>query len=209
MGGIDKVFTPLSSMPVLAYSLRAFSQVDAIRELVVVVGPGEVKRARSLVDELTLTIPCICVAGGERRQDSVLAGLSALADCTWVAIHDAARPLVTPALIAAGLEAALKTGAAIPGIPVTDTIKFIDASARVTGTPDRSSLRAVQTPQVFRLAMLLDAYAANKETVTDDAALIEQAGGEVIVYPGDPDNIKVTYKRDLALAEQLLRERLS
>lgn len=146
------------------------------------------------------------VAGGSRRRDSVRAGLDALpADTTHVLIHDAARPLAGADLVRR-VVARLGAGdcdGVIPGIPVRDTLKRVQGE-RVIDTADRSVLVAAQTPQGFDLAVVLAAHDAGDEDATDDAALVEANGGAVVVVPGDPRNLKITYPEDLAVAEALL-----
>jgi 2-C-methyl-D-erythritol 4-phosphate cytidylyltransferase len=144
------------------------------------------------------------VPGGRRRQDSVREGLKA-GGCDWVVVHDGARPLVTPQLIEAGLAAAQETGAAVCALPAQDTVKRVDEEGRVVRTLDRRRLWLVQTPQVFRYDMLLDAHERSRQPATDDAALVERLGQEVRVFPGSPRNLKVTTPDDLALAEALLK----
>ena len=144
----------------------------------------------------------VCL-GGDRRQDSVAAGLSRLDQCHWVVIHDGARPLVTVDLIERGLEAARETGAAIAAVPVTDTIKVASEEGFIQGTPPRQSLWAAQTPQVFRFDIITEAYRQAKYEVTDDARLVEQLGHKVKLYMGSYDNIKVTTPDNLAIAEVL------
>ena len=141
----------------------------------------------------------LVVAGGATRSASVRCGLDALPeDCDIVIVHDAARPLASPELFVAVLEAvAAGADAAIPGVAVTDTIKRV-ADGQVVGTIDRDDLVAVQTPQAFRLGALRAAHAGGPEA-TDDAALVELAGGHVVVVPGDPANLKITTKEDLAV----------
>ena len=145
------------------------------------------------------------VAGGATRSASVRNGLAAVpADATIICVHDAARPFATAELYSAVI-AAVQAGAdcAIPGIAVTDTIKIVDGDGVVQATPDRSSLRAVQTPQAFRAEALRAAHADGAES-TDDAALVEGAGGRVVVIAGSEDNRKITYPADLAWAEARL-----
>jgi 2-C-methyl-D-erythritol 4-phosphate cytidylyltransferase len=145
--------------------------------------------------------------GGRRRQDSVVAGISRLTDCEWVVVHDGARPLVSEELISRGLSAAQATGAAAAAVPVTDTIKIAGDDMLVRETPPRRGLWAVQTPQVFRLDTITNAYRDRGDgEVTDDAAAVEQSGHRVKLYMGAYDNIKITTPSDLALAEVLLKE---
>ena len=146
------------------------------------------------------------VAGGERRQDSVRAGLDDLGETDWTIVHDGARPCVTPDIFETGLAEARKTGAAIAGVPVKDTIKAVDGDANVTGTPDRKTLWAVHTPQVFSTELLRRAHDDVKDDVTDDASMVEQIGGAVRVFIDSHANIKVTTPEDLAIAEALMAE---
>ncbi|HUF84316.1 MAG TPA: 2-C-methyl-D-erythritol 4-phosphate cytidylyltransferase [Acidimicrobiia bacterium] len=147
----------------------------------------------------------VAVAGGERRSDSVRAGLAAVGeDAGIVVVHDAARPLASKSLFDAVIGA-VRAGAdaAVPGLPVPDTLKRVDGT-RVVETVTRQGLFAVQTPQAFRAAALRRAHAGEPDA-TDDAALVEAAGGTVVVVPGDPRNLKVTAPGDLAMAEALSR----
>lgn len=145
------------------------------------------------------------VAGGERRRDSVARGLAAIEEeLAVVLVHDAARPLVSGALIRRVLQAAASSGAAVPALPVTDTIKRVEGD-RVVETPARAGLVAVQTPQGFRLPLLRRALAASPADATDEAALVEALGEPVRTVPGDPKNLKITTPLDLLLAECLLR----
>ncbi|MEJ1938902.1 2-C-methyl-D-erythritol 4-phosphate cytidylyltransferase, partial [Nostoc sp. NIES-2111] len=147
--------------------------------------------------------------GGTTRQSSVLAGLEALAAEARapdiVLVHDAARPVASPALIGRAIEAALRHGAAIPGIAVVDTVKRIDEDGRIVDTPPRSALRAVQTPQAFRFPVLLDAHRrareAGVEGLTDDGAVLEWAGHPVHVFEGEAANVKLTTAEDFVAAE--------
>lgn len=206
MRGVDKVFAPLAGRPLILHSLLAFDECPAIDRIVLVLARDAVERGRALVAESGLRKVAAVVAGGDRRQDSVRAGLTALGDCEVVAVHDAARPLVTPDLIAAGLEAVRRTGAAVCAVPSRDTVKQADGR-KVQKTLDRGTLWLAQTPQVFRLGLLLWAHEQVTDDVTDDAAMVERVGGEVTVFDGSPLNLKVTVPDDLLLAEALLRLR--
>lgn len=144
------------------------------------------------------------VAGGARRRDSVARGLEALDPATTlVLVHDAARPLVTRELALRVLEAAARAGAAIPAVPVADTLKRVE-QGKVLGTVDRATLAAAQTPQAFAVALLRRALAATPRDATDDAALVEALGEPVLAVEGDPRNMKITTTGDLALAEAIL-----
>ena len=203
MGGADKMFALLGGEPVLVRVVDVFQSCDLIDQIVVVVSKQTLKQWRPLVIEQGwFKVVDIC-PGGERRQDSVAAGLSRLRDCHWVVIHDGARPLVTEDLIRRGLAEAEETGAAVAAVPVTDTIKVAGDDRLVRSTPLRDNLWAVQTPQVFRLDIITKAYRRVKAEVTDDASLVEESGYKVKLYMGSYDNIKVTTPADLALAEVL------
>lgn len=197
-GSVPKQFLPLGDRRVLDWSVAGAH--EATDGVVLVVGADhDLAAAVPLADTV--------VAGGAERSDSVRAGLAALpADCDVVVVHDGARPLASPALYAAVIEA-VRGGAdgAIPGLPVTDTIKEVRDGA-VVGTPDRANLVAVQTPQAFRTDQLRRAHAGGG-SATDDAALVERAGGRVVVVPGEADNLKITQPADLAAAEAALARR--
>jgi 2-C-methyl-D-erythritol 4-phosphate cytidylyltransferase len=202
MGGIDKVWADLHGAPVLAYSLRVLAAVPGVTRLVVV-APEERHPAIEAMCA-GLAVPVATVAGGTRRQDSVAAGLGAAPDAAWYLVHDGARPLITVALVQRVLAAAARTGAAIPAVPVTDTIKVEGADGLVERTLDRGPLRAVQTPQAFEGALLRRAHAEVEEDVTDDAAMVERLGIRVALAEGDPTNLKVTTPPDLLVARALL-----
>ena len=201
--GEDKLFALLGGRPLLARVIDACEKCSLVSQIVVVVNEKNVERCRQLVaGEGWSKVTDVC-AGGERRQDSVAAGLKRLNKCDWVVIHDGARPLLTVDLIERGLEAAKETGAAVAAIPVKDTIKVTGDDGIVHQTPPRRNLRAVQTPQVFRVGIITEAYSRANDEVTDDASLVERLGYKVKLYMGSYDNIKVTTPDDLALAEIL------
>ncbi len=203
MGGVNKVLALLGGKPVLARVIDIFQRCNPIDQIVVVLSGPNLERCRQLVTEQgCLKVTDVC-AGGRRRQDSVVAGLSRLSHCHWVVIHDGARPLLTEDLIRRGLTEAKETGAAAAAVPVTDTIKVAGDDRLVQQTPPRHNLWAVQTPQVFRFDIIAEAYRQAKQEVTDDATLVEQLGYRVKLYMGSYDNIKITTADDLILAEVL------
>ncbi len=173
----------------------------AVDEVVVVVGADQLERAATLVGP-----GATVVQGGAERTDSVRAGLAAVDAADWILVHDAARPLTPPDMIAR-IVAELRTGrgAVIPAVAVADTIKSIDIHGDVIGTPDRAGLRAVQTPQGFAADVLRRAYAAAGDIATDDAALVEQIGESVHVVEGDRLAFKITTTLDMTLAEAILK----
>jgi len=207
MGGVDKVFALLGGKPIIARVIDTFEKCNAIDQIVAVVSKGNLERCQQLATEQGWSKVTDVCPGGERRQDSVAAGLKQLTQCEWAVIHDGARPLLTEDLIDRGLEASRGTGAAIAAVPVTDTIKLAGDNMTVLGTPPRHNLWAVQTPQVFRLDIILKAYQQTKTEVTDDATLVEKLGYKVKLYMGTYDNIKITTPDDLVLAEVLWQKR--
>lgn len=205
MGSEDKLWSDLGGVPVIGRTLRAFSEVQAIDTLVIV-GPAERHAALSELVPSRPGLTVRCVEGGSRRQDSVAAGVAAI-EADWYLVHDGARPLATPALIEAVLEAAQTSGVAIPGVPVVDTLKQLDAERRIVGTVDRASVAAAQTPQGFAGDLLREAHQTVTADATDDASMVEALGRPVVVIEGDPANIKVTRPLDLVIARELLRAR--
>lgn len=206
MDGMDKIFALLGGEPLLMRATQAFQECPAVSQIVVAVSGEKQEKCQHLTaGEEWSKVSDICL-GGKRRQDSVAAGLKLLDKCDWVIIHDGARPFVTVELINRGLEAAEETGAAIAAIPVTDTIKLAGDDKIVMGTPPRHNLWAVQTPQIFRLDIITEAYRQAESDVTDDASLVENLGYKVKIYTGSYDNIKVTTPDDLALAEILWKK---
>ena len=206
----DKVLLPLAGQPMLAWSLAAIAATPQIGTVVVVAGEHTIASVEALIEERAFQKVVAVVPGGERRQDSVAAGLAALPDQTEVVlIHDGARPLADADLFRRCAEAAAATGAVIAAMPVADTLKRVAGADRViAGTVDRSGLWAAQTPQAFRLDVLRRAFASNAGAdVTDEALLCEAAGIPVQVVPSSSANLKVTHPEDVAVAEALLRAR--
>lgn len=201
----------------LVHAVRALATARSV-DLVVVAAPedgvGDVVALlaeHNLLDASPGVAPSMVVSGGETRQDSVARALVSLpAEVDVVLVHDAARPLVPSTLIDA-VSAAVRAGAdaVVPGIPVADTIKAVDADGGVVATLDRGALRAIQTPQGFRRTVLTSAHAASDPDApaTDDAGLVEALGVEVLVVPGDEEAFKVTRPIDLVLAEAVLARR--
>ena len=207
MGEVDKILALLGGKPVIVRVIDTFQRCALIDRIVVVLRSENIKACQALIFGQEWPKVAEVCPGGERRQDSVAAGLAHIRQCDWVVIHDGARPLVTEDLISRGLEAARETGAAVAAVPVTDTIKIADKNMMVRRTPPRQSLWAVQTPQVFRFDIIKEAYQNIRDDVTDDASLVEKLGYKVKLYLGSYDNIKITNPDDLALAEALLEKR--
>jgi 2-C-methyl-D-erythritol 4-phosphate cytidylyltransferase len=202
----DKLFAALAGRPLIAHTLMAFEVCRAVDAVVLVLAAESLERGRSLVAAAGFDKVAAICPGGPRRQDSVRLGLETLDQCRWVVVHDGARPLVTTALIEAGLAAATETGAAVAAVPVADTLKETADAGLITRTLDRRNLWAAQTPQVFDYELLREAHRLAKGDATDDAALVEALGRRVKIFPGSPRNLKVTTAADLALAQALLAE---
>jgi len=209
----NKAFVPLRGEPMLALSLRALLDSGAFSGVTVVAAPGECPRAEALIAGCSRAdVRILAVEGGADRQASVWNGLCTLPpEAEVVAVHDAARPLVTTAIIEACLASAREFGSGVAAVPLKDTVKQVDAGGAVLRTPPRAGLRAVQTPQAFRVRLLREAHEAALRTglrATDDAALVEAlCGAPVRLVEGDSENIKVTTPEDVDVAEALLTRR--
>jgi 2-C-methyl-D-erythritol 4-phosphate cytidylyltransferase len=210
MQGLDKLWTMIGGRLVLARTLDVFHSSPHIRTIVLVTNQERLADVTQLCQRETWIKVGAIVVGGARRQDSVCAGLDALAKCDpacqWVMIHDAARPFVTHAMLASGLEMAQKHQAAIAAVPVKDTIKQVQ-DGLISATPDRSQLWAVQTPQIFAFSLIHQAHHSPlaQEDMTDDATLLERLGHPVAIFPGAYTNIKITTPEDLLFAEALIK----
>ena len=207
MGEVDKIFAAVAGKPVLWHVLQIFQGCGMVDQAVVVLNEASVGRGLRLVEEGSFSKVVAVCAGGQRRQDSVAEGLKRLDGCSWVVIHDGARPCLTVELVERGLEEARQTGAAIAAVPLKETVKVVDSEGVIASTPRRENLWAAQTPQIFRFDLIAEAHRMVNGEVTDDASLVEALGHKVKVYMGSYDNIKVTTPEDLALAETILRMR--
>ena len=209
--GVDKQFVILAGKPVLWHTINVFKQLPQIHQILVTVSPGNAERVAALLQQTLADIPWQIVPGGAERQDSVRNALQLVSPSVeLVLVHDGARPFVEPECVLKSMQAAAETGAAVVAVPVKDTIKLADAAGGVKQTLDRSSLWQVQTPQTFRRELLLKAHeqaAAAGVVATDDAALVEWAGGSVSLVRGTYYNFKVTTPEDLVLAEAVAGER--
>lgn len=206
-GGTAKQFLPLRGEPVLVHTVRLFSQSPLVDEIVI--AAGDLEQTQELVGHLPKVTRI--VAGGAERQDSVWAALQAVhSRPRIVAVHDAARPLLPNEVLEGVLQAAAEYTAQVVAVPVTDTIKQVSAEGWVTATPNRATLWAVQTPQVFWVETLLQAFQRAREDGflgTDDAALVERIGVPVRIYPGSRENLKLTTPEDFRAAEAILEGR--
>lgn len=213
MGGlVPKSFLLLAGRSLVLRALDRFFSARSIGKVILVVAGKELQRSQALLQsDLHLSHrPWTLQAGGATRQQSVRRGLEKLdSDCEIVVIHDAARPLVSAALIERCVDEASRAGAVVAGVPVKDTIKVVSDQHWVQTTPVRNSLWEIQTPQAFRKELIVQAHdRAFRQAIdaTDDSTLVEQMGKPVLVVPGETTNIKITTPEDILLAEALLRE---
>lgn len=211
MEGQDKMFARLGGAPVLMRTLRAIDRAALVSEIVIAAQEDMLEEVAGLCARSGLRKRVKVVKGGASRTESVLsAALECDPKAELLAIHDGARPLVRPDMIDELIRLGWKTQAVAPAIPVTDTVKVADSSGLVLSTPDRSTLYAVQTPQVFQADILkaaLQSALASGQTLTDDCAAVERLGKKVWLAAGDEGNIKITTPTDLAVAEAVLRQR--
>lgn len=210
--GISKQFIPLLGIPAVIRTLRAFDGASTVGRVAVICREEDLEEMRDRIGRYHIRKVTALIPGGASRQESVFAGLGALPPDTagYLAVHDGARPLVTPEEIDRCVRDAFRTGASALGTPLKDTVKRIDSAQRVLSTPAREGLWAVQTPQVFRMDLYRRAAerarAAGKD-YTDDCQLVEQIGVKVHLCRGSYENIKLTTAEDLAIAEAILKKR--
>ena len=207
--GFDKLFAPLGGKPLVAHTIDAFERTNCVDEIVLVGRSDSLGELRKLLGPKTKVRHVI--AGGTERHDSVRIGLDHIdVGAEFVAVHDAARPLITPDKIARVFEVCREHGAAALAEPVTDTLKRADVDLVVTESVDRDQLFAMQTPQIFARKLLLEAYeavAAKRISVTDEVSAVEHLGRKVVLVPNHDFNFKITYPRDFPLAEFVFTHR--
>ncbi len=207
--GFDKLFADLAGKPVVAWSIAAFEACAAVDAIVLVTRPEKEPLFRELAQSEGWTKLRAILPGGAQRHFSVWNGLQTLANTAddYVAVHDGARPLVTPDMIERCLGLARETGAACCAAPVSDTLKRADAHGRIVGGVDRENLWAMQTPQIFSVSTLVTAYEhvmRDEITVTDETSALEHAGQPVFLCNSGDLNLKITYPQDLELARHML-----
>jgi 2-C-methyl-D-erythritol 4-phosphate cytidylyltransferase len=209
--GFDKLFATIVGEPVIAHSMRAFEHATSISEIVVVARDRWHDEIRKIASGAGFKKICAIVPGGERRQDSVRSGLDRIdGDAKYVAVHDAARPLITPEQIERAFAQCRIYGAAALAQPVNDTLKRADADLLVTSSVDRQQMYAMQTPQIFERKLIEDAYDhvyAENASVTDEVSAVERLGHKIALVLNDDFNFKVTYRHDLPVADFILRGR--
>jgi 2-C-methyl-D-erythritol 4-phosphate cytidylyltransferase len=212
-GEVPKTYLPVCGRPMVLRTLDQFFSAQAIEEVVLVIAADEFLRCETMLrdDSGLANRPWILQSGGPTRQQSVKKGLEKIgSDTDIVVIHDGARPFVSPALIDRCVQATRDKGAVVVGVPVRDTIKIVSNDRWVQTTLSRSSLWAIQTPQVFRKQWIVEAHdraAREAFEATDDAMLVERIGKPVFVVDGESTNIKITTPEDVWFAEALLREK--
>ena len=206
--GFDKLSAPVAGKPVIEHTIDAFERANSVADIIVVTREDRLAEFAKLTRGKVRDV----IAGGEHRQDSVRAGLQHLnPETKYVAVHDAARPLITPEQIERVFAECQQHGAAALAEPVSDTLKRADANLQVTGSVDRNQLYIMQTPQIFERGLLEEAYAAvfaKKLRITDEVSAVEHLGRKVVLVRNEDSNLKITYERDLPLAEFILRRRL-
>ncbi|MFZ0916353.1 MAG: 2-C-methyl-D-erythritol 4-phosphate cytidylyltransferase [Candidatus Udaeobacter sp.] len=209
--GFDKLFAAIAGKPVIAHTIRAFERASSVNEIIIVARENRREEIKAIVrDESFVKVRSI-VPGGRQRQDSVRAGLDHLDSfARYVAVHDAARPMITPEQIERVFQRCADQGAATLAEPINDTLKRAGVDLIVTDSVDRNQLYAMQTPQIFERQLIEEAYRvlfAENISVTDEVSAVERLGRKVVLVLNDDFNFKVTYPRDLPLAEFILRER--
>lgn len=208
--GMNKQFIPMAGKPMLAHTLKAFQESEHIESIILVAGKDELCYCRKeIIDTYGITKADKLIEGGKTRQESVYNGLKAVSPkCDIVLIHDGARPIVKPGLIKSCIEGAELYGAVTAGVPVKETVKVVSSENYVEYTPKRESIWVTQTPQAFRLELILKAHENALEkgiTGTDDAFLAELMGYKVKMIESYYENIKITTPEDLITAEAILR----
>ena len=209
--GFSKLFATIAGKPVIAHAIQAFERSRSVTEIIIVARKDQHDEITELARAKSFKKVRSIIAGGEHRQDSVRAGLDRLDDeAKYVAVHDAARPLVTPEQIEDVYAQCRMHGAAALAEPINDTIKRVNVDFVVAGSVDRHQLYAMQTPQIFERGLIEEAYravCAGNVSVTDEVSAVERLGSKVVLVLNEDFNFKITYPRDLALAEFVLKQR--
>ncbi|MDO8282114.1 MAG: 2-C-methyl-D-erythritol 4-phosphate cytidylyltransferase [Thermodesulfovibrionia bacterium] len=209
-GSVRKTFVELKGIPLLVHTLSRLSEVASISDIIPVLRADDIETGRKLFAQYKIEKVRQIVAGGAERQDSINNAVKLIEGDCIVLIHDGARPIISEKLVANLLENLEGVDGVIPGLPVKETLKQVDGNGMVVSTVDREKFRSIQTPQAFTSGVIKRAYKmayADGFYGTDDAALVERAGGRVKIIPGDHFNIKITTQEDLELAEMLIERR--
>lgn len=209
--GKSKQFLILDNTPVLIKSIQAFEEIDDVKEIIVTARKQDFDIIEDFIAQYGVRKVKHIVEGGATRQDSIYAAVENVDEkADLVAVHDGARPLIKRKVIESVIQKADEVDAAACAVPVKDTIKIIDSSGKIVTTPERDALRAVQTPQIFRLSLYKEAIekaVSDGKQYTDDCQLVESMGYPVYLVDGDYENIKITTPDDLLVAEKFLSER--
>jgi 2-C-methyl-D-erythritol 4-phosphate cytidylyltransferase len=209
--GFDKLFAPIAGKPVIAHTIDAFQRAKCVNAIIVVAREDRHDEIKTLVRDENFEKVQSIIPGGKHRQDSVRAGLNRLDLATrWIAVHDAARPLITAEQIELVFQECERHGGAALAEPINDTLKRADTNLIVTGSVDRHQLYAMQTPQIFERQLIEEAYRAvytQNISVTDEVSAVERIGRKVVLVVNDDFNFKITYPRDLQIAEFVLQQR--
>ena len=210
MGGVNKILMPLGDRLVIGVTMQAFEKCNDISEIIIVARNDDITAIKAEAEKVGISKLTSCVTGGKTRQESVINGLKCVSkDSEFIAIHDGARPLVIPENISSTIKDASVFGGATLGVPVKDTIKFVD-DGLITDTPPRKNLYITQTPQVFKRNIYFEGIDFALEhglDFTDDCQLVEAIGGKIYMTAGDYTNIKITTPEDIEIAEILLKRR--
>jgi 2-C-methyl-D-erythritol 4-phosphate cytidylyltransferase len=209
--GFDKLFAAIAGKPVIAHTIYAFEHANSVDGIVVVAREDRYDEINAIVRNENFQKVRSIIPGGKHRQDSVRAGMDHLESATrYVAVHDAARPLIIPVQIERVFQQCANHGAAAMAEPINDTLKRADADLVVTGPVDRRELYAMQTPQIFERQLIVEAYravSAENISVTDEVSAVERLGRKVVLVVNDDFNFKITYPRDLQIAEFVIQQR--
>lgn len=210
--GFDKLFASIGGRSVIAHTIDAFQVADCVSGVILVARNDRLHEIRAIVRDANFQKVKSIVPGGKHRQDSVRVGLDQLeSTANYVAVHDAARPLITAQQIERVFEQSQVHAAASLAEPIRDTLKYADKEFFVTGSVDRHQLYAMQTPQVFERRLIEEAYRAvytQNALVTDEVSAVERLGRKAVLVANTEPNFKITYPRDLALAEFILKQRI-
>lgn len=210
MNGINKQTLLVDGVPVLIMTLKALEECDAVDEIVIAAREQDIPDFYSLVKEYEITKVKTITVGGDTRQQSVKNAVEKVSgESEYLIIHDGARPFVSEEIILNTLSAAEQFGSAAAGVPSKDTVKVVNERGEIVSTPERSTLRLVQTPQIFKKELYLKALNSveNADKFTDDCKLIEAYGGTVVITEGSYDNIKITTPEDIILAQAIIEKR--
>jgi 2-C-methyl-D-erythritol 4-phosphate cytidylyltransferase len=210
--GFDKLFAAIAGKPVIAHTICAFQRANSVSEIIVVARKDRHNEIKTIVHDEKFEKVRSIIPGGKHRQDSVRGGLDHLESTTrYVAVHDAARPLITPKQIEPVFQQCINHGAAALAEPINDTLKRADSDLLVSGSVDRHQLYAMQTPQIFERQLIEQAYRAVYAAnifVTDEVSAVERMGRKVVLVVNGDFNFKITYPRDLPLADFVLKQRM-